>query len=59
MARNRVQFQKGLSEAGFVALYGTEELCREALAGWRWPRGFVCPKCSGREHCIVGPRHLY
>ncbi len=32
MARNRVQFQKGLLEAGFVGLYGTEELCRKALA---------------------------
>ena len=28
MARNRVQFQKGLSEAGFQALTGAEELCR-------------------------------
>lgn len=26
---------------------------------WRWPDGFVCPKCGGREHCIVGPRKLY
>ena len=24
MARNRIQFQKGLSEAQFVALYGDE-----------------------------------
>ena len=47
MARNRIQFQKGLSEAGFVALYGTEELCRAAVARWRWPHGFVCPKCGG------------
>lgn len=59
MARNRIQFQKGLSEARFVALYGSEELCRTAIARWRWPDGFVCPKCGGREHCIVGPRKLY
>ena len=59
MARNRIQFQKGLSEAGFVTLYGTEELCRAAVARWRWPHGFVCPKCGGAEHCIVGPRRLY
>ena len=26
MARNKVQFQKGLSEPGFERLYGTEEL---------------------------------
>jgi hypothetical protein len=48
MARNRVQFQKGLSEAGFVGLYGTEELCREALARWRWPRGFELSRLPRR-----------
>lgn len=37
MARNRVQFQKGLSEVGFVTLYGTEELCRAARhPAFRW-----------------------
>ena len=30
-----------------------------AIAGWRWPCGFVCPKCAGHEHCIVGSRQLY
>ena len=30
MARNRVQFQKGLSEARFAELYGSEDRCREA-----------------------------
>lgn len=43
MARNRSQFQKGLSEAGFASLCGTEDRCRAALALWRWPNGFVCP----------------
>lgn len=59
MARNRIQFQKGLSEAGFLALYGSEDACRAAVARWRWPQGFVCPKCGGVEHCIVGERRLY
>lgn len=59
MARNRIQFQKGLSEAGFASLYGSEESCREALARWRWPNGFICPKCGGREHCVLGHRNLY
>ena len=68
MARNRIQFQKGLSEARFMTLYGSEELCRAAVAVWRWPDGFVCPACGGSEHCIVqvarlrhdvGPRKLY
>ena len=59
MARNRIQFQKGLSEARFAILYGSEEKCREALVRWRWPDGFVCPKCGGREHCILAHRDLY
>jgi transposase-like protein len=59
MARNRVQFQKGLSEAEFERRYGSEDKCRAAVAQWRWPDGFACPRCGCREHCIVGPRQLY
>jgi ISXO2-like transposase domain/Transposase zinc-ribbon domain len=59
MARNSVQFQKGLSEAGFEELYGTEAKCRAALIAWRWPEGFVCPECGGREHCLVRTRGLH
>ena len=53
MARNWVQFQKGLSEAKFLELYGTEELCRAALFSWRWPEGFECPACASLRSCIV------
>src|SRR5450631_1553955 len=53
MARNRVQFQKGLSEADFDKSYGTEEQCHAALVAWRWPGGFECPDCCGRNHCVV------
>ena len=61
MARNKVQFQKGMSEARFDELYGTEALCHNALVRWRWPEGFTCPDCEGRAHCIVkrGARILY
>ena len=59
MARNRVQFQKGLSEARFDELYGSEDRCREAVLGWRWPRGFVCPGCGGQNHCVIKTRALY
>ena len=59
MARNKVQFQKGLSMADFNRLYGTEDQCHAALAKWRWPDGFVCPKCSGRRHSYVATRRLY
>jgi transposase-like protein len=61
MARNKVQFQKGMSEAHFDELYGTEPLCHAALVRWRWPKGFQCPDCECRGHCIVkrGTRSLY
>lgn len=59
MARNRVQFQKGLSEAEFEGLYGTETLCREAVARWRWPDGFACLVCGGRRHSVIQTRGLY
>src|ERR1700686_3270205 len=59
MARNKVQFQKGLSEAQFAVLYGTEDQCREAVMRWRWPSGFVCPVCAGKHHSFVKTRALY
>ena len=61
MARNQVQFQKGLSEAGFAEIYGTEEQCHAALVKWRWPNGFECPGCKGADHCVVtrGARRLF
>jgi len=59
MARNKVQFQKGLSEAQFAALYGTEDQCREAVMCWRWPSGFVCPVCGGKHHSVIKSRALY
>jgi transposase-like protein len=59
MARNKVQYQKGLSEAEFDRQYGSEEQCRAAVAKWRWPDGFVCPRCGGRQHSVIKTRALY
>ncbi len=59
MARNKVQFQKGLSEFEFERLYGTEEQCRAAVVASRWPDGFVCPACGGKRHSVVKTRGLY
>ncbi len=59
MARNRVQFQKGLSELEFERLCGTEEQCRAAVVASRWPDGFVCPACGGTRHSVVKTRGLY
>ena len=48
MAINRIQFQPGLSLTTFLEQYGTEASCEAALERWRWPDGFVCPRCAGR-----------
>jgi transposase-like protein len=59
MARNAVQFQKGLSEAGFEELYGSAEKCRAVVFAWRWPTGFACPVCGGHTYSEVKTRGLY
>ena len=59
MARNRVQFQKGLSMARFNELYGTEEQCHEALVNMRWPEDFECPDCGGSKYSYLRPRRIF
>jgi len=59
MARNPVQFQKGMSDADFYKLYGTEEQCRAAIFKWRWPDGFACPVCAGGKHSVIASRATY
>jgi len=53
------QFQKGLSLPAFLERYGTEGRCVHALYTARWPEGFECPECGGREHCVLEARGLY
>ena len=59
MARNRFQFQVGMSLDQFMASYGTVEQCEAALTKWRWPDGFVCAHCHSSDHAVVGARRLY
>ena len=59
MAKNQIQFQKGLSLMEFLSQYGTEEQCRDALFEWRWPQGFVCPNCEHTGHCEIASRGVY
>jgi hypothetical protein len=50
MALNRVQFQHRMSLSEFIRTYGNEAQWEAALEWARWPEGFVCPHCGGREH---------
>jgi ISXO2-like transposase domain/Transposase zinc-ribbon domain len=43
----------------FQQRFGTEEACREYLFVSRWPEGFVCPACGGREAGAETRRHLW
>ena len=45
-----------LGEAEFRAAYGTEERCRAVVEQLRWPEGFVCPLCGGREGTRLSTR---
>ncbi len=56
MAMNRIQFQSCLSLPKLIELYGTEEKCEAALKRARWPDGFRCPRCEGKEYELIGGR---
>jgi hypothetical protein len=58
MARNKVQFQKGLSLTDFLKKYGSEEQCFDTLFDLRWPTGFECPQCSHKKYCQLAYRKL-
>lgn len=58
MACSKLQFQgdTGLSE--FIKRYGAEEQCYEALAQWRWSKGFRCPSCGHDQYYQLFYRQL-
>lgn len=57
--KNQVQFQKGYSLIEFQEDYGTKEQCEEALFRWKFPQGYVCPKCGSREYCQLRSKKVY
>ena len=50
MAQNQVQYQRGLSMPEFFNGFGSVEQCEALVRDWRWPAGFVCPRCLGAPH---------
>ena len=59
MAKNRIQFQRGLSLREFLSQFGTDEQCRQAMFQWRWPKGFVCPTCGHTGCCELKSRKVF
>ena len=59
MAKNKVQFQKGISLGDFMELYGTEEGCEQELYNSRWPNGFICPECGHEKYCRIKRGKLF
>ena len=54
MASQQIQFQQGLSIPEFLAVFGTEAQCVEAVKASRWPASFHCPLCNSTSHYVVG-----
>jgi len=42
----------------FQLRFQTPEACRAYLRYVRWPEGFVCPRCRGRQAFALPRRHL-
>ena len=59
MAKNKIQFQRGLSLTEFLSRFGKEKPCRQALVRWRWPKGFICPECGHTRYCELKRRKLF
>ncbi len=43
----------------FLANYGIEEQCENALFSWRWPEGFQCPNCGSYKFCKLHRKAEY
>ena len=59
VAKNAIQFQKGLSLQSFFEQYGSEEQCEQILYRLRWPQGFVCPECGNTTGCALHSRKIF
>ena len=59
MAKNKIQFQKGMSFDDFMKQYGTEDKCRDQLFKLRWPNGLECPLCGNKTYCEIHARKVF
>ena len=50
---------KEISFFEFQQRFQTEENCRRRLFELRWPDGFVCPRCGGKDYYNLPKRRLF
>jgi len=43
----------------FVRRFATVDACLDFLSSWRWPDGFECPRCGGKEGWRLHSRPLW
>ena len=43
----------------FREWFATEDACLDYLEGLRWPEGFVCPECAGRQGWRISQRRMW
>ena len=53
----RADFPRTLAE--FQERFASEEDCRRYLVACRWPDGFLCPRCGGRDADELAGRALF
>lgn len=51
--------QQSLSLYEFQQRFPDEQACQEHLFHLRWPEGYRCPRCHGREYYTITTRTLY
>ena len=59
MAKNKIQFQKGMSFDDFMQQYGTENKCRDQPFKLRWPNGFECLFCGNKTYREINHRNVF
>lgn len=50
---------KNMDMLSLMERFHSEEACRKALEGLRWPDGAVCPRCEGKRHAYDSERGVF
>lgn len=51
--------QDGLTLKQFHQKFPDDDACLQHLRTIRWPNGFICPECGGKEYSYIGTRKVF